>query len=393
MPRHAASVPASSSAWCERPRVDPEPVRQIFQPGALVHQRAGERQSVEEDQLVDPRQPGREPAKHRHVELWPLWATSRSSPTKARNAGQTSARWAGRRVGVVVAVDRRRARADRPRGADQLLELIHGHPPAHPDRRELDDVARAGVHLGGLEVEGDVVLQRVGEAAALQQLQRLEHEQRAKAPGRSTSRAAPGGSPGVEPATRSPTTALSIGISARSTPRSGSTQTIPRASRPSQPLGQLRRARDLGRIAELRGALVQRVAVAADPLGQQLVHQVRSGRASGPGRQVLHVEHEAPRLSRLGIAAAWRGRTRGARRAARARRCAARTRCTSGRGQHLVGERLDRSGSSGRADDPERRRTKPITSSSASAWPRASRQGMSASTSRVSRYWPIRCWR
>ena len=44
-------------------------------------------------------------------------------------------------------------------------------------------VALGGVHLGRLEVERDVVLQRIGEPAALQELQRLEEQAAARAAG------------------------------------------------------------------------------------------------------------------------------------------------------------------------------------------------------------------
>ena len=135
-------------------------------------------------------------------------------------------------------------------------------------------------------------------------------------PARSTRSPGAGRSPGASRRTRSPTTARSIGSSASSTPAvrldPDAWRRVPglvAAGRPAAPRpGTSAGSRELGR------ALVQRIAVAAEPLRQQRVHQSaeRLVRAAEAG-QVLDVEDESPRLPGVRIAAHRCGRTPGAR--------------------------------------------------------------------------------
>ena len=114
--RTPASAAASSIAWCDRPRDTPNRWARSSSRALSSMQRARERQRVEEDQLVEPGRPAASRRSTGTSNVWPLCATSRSSPTNSRNAGQTSAE--GRLiadVGVAVAVDGRRARTDRAR--------------------------------------------------------------------------------------------------------------------------------------------------------------------------------------------------------------------------------------------------------------------------------------
>ena len=93
---------------------------------------------------------------------WPLCATRMSSPTNSRNSGPDLLE--GRLVAeivVAVAVHLGGRRMDGAAGTHQPLELLHHHPAPDPHRGDLDDPAVRDLLVGGLQVEGDVVLERV----------------------------------------------------------------------------------------------------------------------------------------------------------------------------------------------------------------------------------------
>ena len=161
---------------------DAELVRQVLELRALFHQRARQRQRVEEDQAVRPRQPGGETEQHRHIESAPVVRDQQiGSDELAELRPDLRERGLLAEVAVVVAVHLARPGADRPVGPDQPLELLDDHPAPDPYRRDLHDAALGGVHVRRLEIEGDVVLEGIGQIAAVVELQRLEEGERAHA--------------------------------------------------------------------------------------------------------------------------------------------------------------------------------------------------------------------
>ena len=160
-----------------------------------------------------------------------------------------------------------------------------------------------------------------------------------------------------------PCSSRTIGIS---TPRSGSTQTAP-CARTMSPIrvGQRPGAGIRGRIAQLGGPLLQRIAVASDPLREDLVHQRRQAVVGATQRaEVLHVVDEAPRPAPVDVARP-RGRRCGAPTTRSSRGSAPAPRSTSWPRQHPLGERLDRQRDRpARGSPAARRATKPMTSSS-----------------------------
>jgi hypothetical protein len=127
---------------------------------------------------------------------------------------------------------------------------------------------------------------------------------------------------------------------------------IPRVE---QPLGQVGRAGKVRGIAQLGRPLVERVAIAAQPLGEQGLDQVldRVVRAAQAG-QVLDVEDEAPREPGIRVAA--HGAREDPERRGQVEPAVARAHpVDQRRREHLLRERLDRQRIVRRLDDPEAR--------------------------------------
>ena len=225
---------------------------------------------------------------------WPLCATRMSSPTKSRNAGQTSVE--GRLVadvGVVPAVHLARPAADRPVGAHQLLELLHHHPAPHPDRGDLDDLAVGDLLVRGLEIERDVVLERVRHLPAVVQLERLEEGERPDAAGRKHEVAGKRTVAGQRAAARRRRARPGAGGTvAISTPRSGSTQIAPPRGprRRSAPPARRRRETPPDRSAPPR----------APPAGCGTSRSAGTSSSSTSGRRASRGCGPAPRDSRRG---------------------------------------------------------------------------------------------
>ena len=203
-----------------------------------------------------------------------------------------------------------RAGGDRTGAADQRAELAR--PPAPPRTRTaaISMISHAvHVEIGGLQIEGDVVLEALPRAAGGWSSCSALNTSRGHRPPRASlarehHRSGRGGRrAGDEPPTprHQP---RSIPSTAISTPRCGSTHTrLPWRAATRSRSASVAGARVGQRIGQLLVPLFQRISCGADALGEQLGHHALD-RAVRPlhGPQVFDVEDESPGLLGVGVA-------------------------------------------------------------------------------------------
>ena len=155
------------------------------------------------------------------------------------------------------------------------MEAVDDVAVPHLGGADLDDVARRGVVIGGLEIEGHVLLERAAELARVEQLQRLEEGERESDVASVRRRQHEVALPGL-PADHVRREVPHAG--GRQHPAQGYLEAAPRFDHDPplgrdgllQALGQPDGLRQRGGVGELVVPFLERVAVWADALGQQL---------------------------------------------------------------------------------------------------------------------------
>ena len=130
----------------------------------------------ERERVVGARFGARQTAQQREVELVAVVSDENVRPAELGDARPHFLEI--RRVGDVAVGDvmrSRRAGGDRTARPNEHRQLVTHDAVAHADGRDLDDLGRRDVRVGGLEVDGREVAELVAERAHAQQLSCLEH--------------------------------------------------------------------------------------------------------------------------------------------------------------------------------------------------------------------------
>ncbi len=150
-----------------------------------MKERASQRQGIVEDQVVGFREALDVAPKHGHVEAVAVVGDQDVAICELDEARPHLFQARGSlQVLLRVAVYLRRLQRDRLPAARERTERVHHPAAADLGGAELDDLAAGGIEIGGLDVEGHIVLKHVTEAASLNELKRFEQRGGQRSPGR-----------------------------------------------------------------------------------------------------------------------------------------------------------------------------------------------------------------
>ena len=273
---------------------DPEAVGKVPQLPAPGMELARERERIEADEIrpaPTPRQVPGKPPQNREIEEVPVVGDEHVVAAERAEPGPHLGE--RRRVPHV----RRRdpvnplcLGGDGAAGADETLELVHDRAVPHPDRGEIDHLARRRVEVGGFGIDRDEIGEGVAEFTRAHQLERLEKPERepvlAAIGGIDDDRLA--GPPVRRSGRRDPDPRQHPGQGDLHSAQPGNEDLLPAVPRPFQP-GRKPHHRGIERrVRQLIVPVLQHGAVFAHALRKQLLDQAAQGRmAPRQGREVL----------------------------------------------------------------------------------------------------------